>query len=86
MLQAVNDLVKKNKNGSNSEDFVVTKVVKAPLKDLVNGKSGSSISLPTGGTSLLAYSVSLNKAAGNDLQDITPYFNFSSDWVQVRNN
>jgi spore coat-associated protein N len=88
MLQQINDLAKQNSVGSDTEDFKVMKMTKLPLKDLINNGSASAIpvTIARGGTSLLAYSVSFDIAAGNDVQGITPYFNFGSEWEQAKNN
>ncbi|MEH7087155.1 TasA family protein [Neobacillus drentensis] len=81
------DEINKLKQSVSNSNLVVTSVKTVPLSSLVNGVT-PDINLKVGKnkTVLLAYTVNFNKDAGNTLQGIQPYFNFGSEWAQVKNN
>jgi spore coat-associated protein N len=85
------DEINKLTASTNNVSFRVTKVTTVPLSTLVNGfmpamPLGFRMDINSGQTALLAFTVNMNTSAGNDLQNIKPYFNFESQWAQVRNN
>jgi hypothetical protein len=91
LLQKINNIRANIPNGGVYKNAIikVTKMVDAPLSNIVNqdlNMSNFPISTQPGEAQLLAFTVTMDKASGNDMQGVSGYFNFNSYWEQAKNN
>lgn len=88
LLDHINDIKSSGKT-VNDGTVKVTRLYNASMTDLTNKTydvSKYDIKSKPGESVLLAYTMEFKRNTGNDMQGASAYFNFGSNWEQVRNN